>query len=78
MNKSVSGYYRACSTAGLGSPSVGLLLPAMLFPLYGPTFNKAFQLPSMLGHAAAFMATQRKLSAVQSSCWYLDWPSQLG
>eukprot|EP00434_Breviolum_minutum_P010008 symbB.v1.2.008826.t1/scaffold533.1/size203693/5 len=38
--------------------------------------HQAFQLPSMLGHAAAFMATQRKLSAVQSSCWYLDWPSQ--
>ena len=30
----------------------------------------------MLGHAAAFLATELGLSAVQSSCWYLDWPSQ--
>ncbi|CAJ1354782.1 unnamed protein product [Effrenium voratum] len=32
--------------------------------------------PAMLGHAAAFLATELGLSAVQSSCWYLDWPSQ--
>eukprot|EP00435_Cladocopium_sp_Y103_P055990 s161_g18.t1 len=31
---------------------------------------------SMLGHASAFLATKLKRSAVQSSCWYLDWPSQ--
>ncbi|CAL1130581.1 unnamed protein product [Cladocopium goreaui] len=32
--------------------------------------------PSMLGHASAFLATKSSNSAVQSSCWYLDWPSQ--
>ena len=31
---------------------------------------------AQLGHASAFVATELNLSAVQSSCWYLDWDSQ--